>query len=133
MTDQLLVLSSCLLFPNSLDLELSLVPCEKSAAGEAYASGQCSFYSYGSAAKHDLRQLWQDKPESIAALCIAIPKPGHMIGGINTQCLGAVLMGIKRGDNSCVSSHVFFPFGASMPGCRSPLLVQTSQGSRRAR
>ena len=99
-TDDLLVLSSCLLFPKSLDLELSLVPSETSAAGEAFKSGQCSFYSRGSTGKHDLKQLWQDKPDSIAALCIAVPKPGHMLGGLNIECLGSVLVGIKRGDNS---------------------------------
>lgn len=100
MTDDVLALSSCLLRPKSLDLEFSLIPTQKSAAGEAILSGQCSFYNYGSNVKHDLRQLWRDKPESIAALCIAVPKPGQFIGGANTQCLGAVLVGIKRGDNS---------------------------------
>ena len=93
-----LVLSSCLLINGGNAANFFLVPSCPSALQECLDSGLCGFYLRSDAHKPDLHQLWRNAPHTMAALCGAVPYlEGRSIG---QGCAAALLVGIRRGDNS---------------------------------
>ena len=92
------LLSSCLLSHGRSPATFFAVPDCPSALQECLDSGRCGFYLRSDAYKPDLHLLWRDAPQTMAALCGAVPSLGYLpeAGG----CAAALLVGIRRGDNS---------------------------------
>lgn len=93
-----LLLSSCLLAQGGSPTIFFVVPACPSALQECLDSGLCGFYLRSDAHKPDLHVLWRDAPHTIAALCGAVPSPGDSPDA--QGCAAALLVGIRRGDNS---------------------------------
>ena len=94
----ILLLSSCLLVEDGIYTKFFAVPNCPSALQECFDSTLCGYYLRSDAHKPDLQILWRDAPHTMAALCRAIPSFGHLPGA--QGCRAALLVGIRRGDNS---------------------------------
>lgn len=92
----MLLLSNCLLTEGGSPARFFVVPSCPSALQECLDSGLCGFYLRSDAHLPDLHVLWRDAPHTMAALCGAVPNPDNVPDG----CAGAILVGIRRGDNS---------------------------------